>query len=380
MRVHSLWAALLAAVSCAAAGVQPGDPAPEITLDVLLPERPVADATLQALAGKAVVLEFWATWCGPCVAAIPHLDELAARFVGRPVVFLSVTDEDRALVEGFLRTRPIQGWVGIAKDLKASYGVEGIPDTFLIDPHGRIAANLFPDVLKFEMIEDLMAGRPVHAPRRPSFDSMVVRSGEAGGPAPLADILIRPSTTGLPAMATGKGKLAIQGGQLPWIVSAVYQAPATRVRVEALDDHTRYDLSINLPGTAAAEFGSLARSLLDAAFHVRTVRETRDTAILVITAPHGKPSGMTESESPGRSWMTGNGKLQMTNGGMVELAQATESVVGKPVLDETGVGGRYDLTLNYRNPDGLLAAIRELGLSVEPARRPIEFLVVLPAR
>jgi len=70
----------------------------------------VANATLHALAGKAVVLEFWATWCAPCVAAIPHLNELATQFKDRPVVFLSVSDETPSVVEAFLQKHPIDGW------------------------------------------------------------------------------------------------------------------------------------------------------------------------------------------------------------------------------------------------------------------------------
>src|SRR5712692_5337033 len=93
--------------------VKVGDPAPAIELDVLLPNQPVANATLSALAGKAVVLEFWATWCGPCYFAIPHLNQLAKEFERQPVQFLSITDEEQPLVEGFLQKRPINGWIGL---------------------------------------------------------------------------------------------------------------------------------------------------------------------------------------------------------------------------------------------------------------------------
>jgi thiol-disulfide isomerase/thioredoxin len=91
-----------------------GDRALEIHFDKLLPEQPVASARFEALAGKVVVLEMWATWCGPCVKAIPHLNELAGKFKDRPVVFLSVTDEEQKVVEAFLNKRRISGWVGIA--------------------------------------------------------------------------------------------------------------------------------------------------------------------------------------------------------------------------------------------------------------------------
>jgi len=383
VRIGPLAIALLAVSAHAVEAPKVGQPAPEILLDLLLPERPATDATLHALAGKGVVLDFWATWCGPCVASIPHLNELAAKFKDRPVVFLSVTDEQRPVIEEFLKKRPIQGWVGIANGAKLSksYGVEGIPDTFLIDAAGKVAANLYPEELKPEMIEDLLAGRPVKAPPRMSFDFSVKRSDESGGPAPLADLIIRPSSTANTGMSSGKGKLVMKGGEVAWFFSAVFETPQTRVVGEALNDHTHYDLSISLPGSSESSFHAVARELLCAAFKLKAERETRDADVLVLTAPNGKLVGIAESDGyGGSSWNSSNRKIQMTNCGMEQLASAMESAIGKPVIDETRIGTRYDFTLNYDHPEGMLEAVRKLGLQVETTRRPIEFLVVSPAR
>lgn len=52
-----------------------GQAAPELGIEKFL-QAPEGEKTLSALKGKVIVLEFWATWCGPCVAAIPHLNQL----------------------------------------------------------------------------------------------------------------------------------------------------------------------------------------------------------------------------------------------------------------------------------------------------------------
>src|SRR5262245_46570784 len=65
-----------------------GEPAPPLTLERLLQAPAGAKADWSALRGHVVVLEFWATWCVPCVRAVPHLNDLAEQFKDQPVQFL----------------------------------------------------------------------------------------------------------------------------------------------------------------------------------------------------------------------------------------------------------------------------------------------------
>src|SRR5713101_5460785 len=69
-----------------------GNAAPAIKLEKLLQAPPNASTDWEKLKGKVVVLDFWATWCTPCVAGIPHLNQLAAEFSGQPVVFIGIAD------------------------------------------------------------------------------------------------------------------------------------------------------------------------------------------------------------------------------------------------------------------------------------------------
>src|ERR1700744_6269930 len=65
-------------------GPKIGDAPPLLGATDLLQAPPGATFDATSLRGTVVVLEFWATWCGPCVAAIPHLNELADQFKDKP--------------------------------------------------------------------------------------------------------------------------------------------------------------------------------------------------------------------------------------------------------------------------------------------------------
>src|SRR5262245_61215466 len=81
-------------------GPEVGEPAPSLKVRKWLqtPSKPAAGWP----SGKVVILEFWATWCAPCVGSIPHLNDLAEQFKDKPVQFIAVTDEREEVVQNFL--------------------------------------------------------------------------------------------------------------------------------------------------------------------------------------------------------------------------------------------------------------------------------------
>jgi uncharacterized protein (TIGR03435 family) len=377
-------AALLSLTFIASADVKVGQPAPEISLDQLLPDQPAANASLRALKGRAVVLEFWATWCGPCVIAIPHLNELTVQFKDKPVVFLSVTDEHCAVVEPFLKKRPIEGWVGLARDRKtfADYGVTGVPRTFLIDAAGKLVAGITPDNLTAGLIDDLLAQRPIEVPMTIPASS-AIRPSDDPLARPLFDVMIRPTTTIDRRGSAGRAKdsLTLKAVTLRGLLPMFYSFSFTRITGNAVDDNTRYDVWISVPGASREAFERIARDVICAAFDLNVHKETRETEVYVLTAPNGRPPGLVKAQDDGHfNAFSRKGSLRL-KGTLGGLGLMMEPVLGRPVIDETGIGDVFDIKLTYRDgvPGGLEEAVRAFVLKLEPARRSVEFLTVTKA-
>lgn len=99
--------------------------------------------SLSAHKGKVVLIDFWATWCPPCIAEIPHFNELYAAYKPRgfEMIGLSVDQGGRKVVEPFVVSRGVTYPVAMADDalVDAYGGIRGLPTSFLIDKQGRIA-------------------------------------------------------------------------------------------------------------------------------------------------------------------------------------------------------------------------------------------------
>ncbi|HKD44662.1 MAG TPA: redoxin domain-containing protein [Candidatus Angelobacter sp.] len=96
--------------------------------------------SLDALKGKVVLLDFWATWCGPCREALPHMRAIAKNFQGQPLVVLSVSlDRDEQTWKDFIVKNEMT-WLhyrdGDTGQVAKMFSVEAIPHTFTIDADG----------------------------------------------------------------------------------------------------------------------------------------------------------------------------------------------------------------------------------------------------
>lgn len=95
--------------------------------------------------GKVLVVDFWATWCGPCKKLIPEMNDWAAKFKN-DVVFIGVSDEPEATVSDFMKTTKMNYNVAIdtKKRMNQALGVEGIPHVMVVTPDGVVRWQGWP--------------------------------------------------------------------------------------------------------------------------------------------------------------------------------------------------------------------------------------------
>ena len=133
-----------------------GSPAPALKVSRFLKGKPVTAFE----PGKIYVVEFWATWCGPCVAAMPHVTALQKQYPKVTFIGVNVWEDDESDAVAFLKQQGAKIDYRIARDdipqggdahdgamsitwLKAA-GIGGIPTAFVVDGHGRIANITHP--------------------------------------------------------------------------------------------------------------------------------------------------------------------------------------------------------------------------------------------
>ena len=129
---------------------------------------------LDDLQGKVVLVDFWATWCGPCQAAVPAIKKIANKFQGEPFIVLSVSvDNDQEKWKEFV-ARNEMTWPqyfdgGFGGAMAKSFGVQAIPHTFTIDADGVLQDERIGDTAIEGKIKKLIAkAHDLHAAQKSS--------------------------------------------------------------------------------------------------------------------------------------------------------------------------------------------------------------------
>ena len=149
--------------SAATAAVKVGDK-PELRLKTLDNKA----LTSKDLEGQIVILEFWATWCGPCVKEVPHLRQLNARYGPKGVRLVSISrDNTRGPVIPFIQQNGMNWTHAIDKEqpqeLAGTFGVSGIPHAFILSPTGEVLWRGHPASID-RPLEEALAKHPPKPP------------------------------------------------------------------------------------------------------------------------------------------------------------------------------------------------------------------------
>ena len=140
-----------------------GEQAPDFRLSLMGGDQ----IALRELRGQAVVLNFWASWCGPCRLEAPVLEQVWQDYGGDEVAFVGIAHNDlpqraQDFVEGYEIT--FANGVDVTGEIAETYGLNAVPETFVIDGEGVIKAYHRGAIVKagalVSMIEEALNASP----------------------------------------------------------------------------------------------------------------------------------------------------------------------------------------------------------------------------
>ena len=384
----------------------PGDTAPPISIDALTNAPDGIQASWETLSSGTTVIEFWGTWCAPCVAAIPHLNELHDHFAPKGVNFLSVTFEEPSVTNRFQERKKVNTWIGhdMDRSMVKDYAVRGWPTTFVIRD-GTIIARTSPSALTKERLSIIVQGKddpnPDPATRamsatpatslgpdgRPSVSDSIKPGVDPFSPIkdqPALQIIVRPAGD-LSSTASSGMALTALGANIVSIVQSTYHASSYAIEADPKLTDQKFDVIYRIPRDQYPALMPTVRELINTGLGIRVENEMReiDGYELRIAETGLKLMDSGVDRQLGISSMTNGTSTTITSasGKLATVAGFVASIMGAPVVNRTDHEAYVFLDLELPADKDKLSDVllEEAGLVLVPTKHEIEFTIIKPA-
>jgi len=363
----------------------------ELNFSVLLNATPKS-SNLNALKGKVVVLEFWATWCGSCLIAMPHLSSLQKKFADKLQV-IAISSESEQRIGAFLKSRPSNLWFAVdtGETISKVFPHQLIPHTVVISPLGEVLAYTNPEAVTTLVLDSILAGKKIHLPRKADviFDSPEALMKKVF---PLDSIeksrfLMQQEIKGAPGFSTtypsdstynGKRITAINLG-----ISALYSLAYGNVPYKRVVDKTAgSDKAAYCMDIIVKDKNDLLSTLqaeLLKRFDIQARMEVQQKTVHVLRiVDAGKFSTVPKNLNGNRTYYSRHGEIDQQGITMEDFARYLESYgTGKLlVVNETGNNNKFDIKFSFRpeDPETLTAILEGMGLALVKEQRSVDIL------
>ncbi|WP_234734719.1 redoxin family protein [Tellurirhabdus bombi] len=370
-----------------------GQAVPDLQFETIL-NAPVKATALSQLKGKIVLIEFWATWCGSCLEAMPHLKQLQQKY-GSQLQVIAVTNETVKRTNQYLAARPSNLWFAVdtAGAIAKLFPHQLIPHTVLIDTEGKLIASTNPEAVTDQVIEAIWNRKEVHLPQKidnplppaevlktyfyaaDTVQSRFRMQGEIKGSPGLSTTYLNDSTfkqrriTCLNLPLTSLYRLA--HGDFPYSRTIDKTGEGNNAPVYCLDLIVRGkdELLPTLQTELAKRFD----------MQTKVEPQLKDVSVLKIMDPE-KFKRIPRNKSGQRTYYARHGEIDQQGITMNEFAEFLESFgTGKRlVINGTQNSEKLDVKFSFQpeNPQSLVDILAGMGLALVNEQREVAMLVL----
>lgn len=370
-----------------------GEAVPDIQFSTVL-NAPAKTATLSQLKGKIVLIEFWATWCGPCVGAMPHLKQLQQQHAQQLQV-ITVTDETPKRINQYLTSRPSNLWFAIdsARSLISYFPHRTIPHTILISPDGKLIAQTTPQAVTDQVIDSLWSQQAVHLPEKtdnPMSVSEVIKTYFNAADILKSRFIMQAEVKGTSGVSTTHLNDSIFKNRrftcLNLPLTTLYSIAYGNFPYSRTIDKTGsgrgapvYCLDLIVPGPKEL-LPTLQRELASRFDLQAKVEPHLEEVNVLKIANRGKFNRIPRNTSGKRTYASRQGEIDQDAITMTDFADFLENYGTDKliVVDETQNHEKLDIKFSFQpeNPQSLTTILSEMGLTLTKKPRKVDILLL----
>lgn len=280
--------------------IQLGSLVPDFDINILTKEG-TTKKNIKDYRGKVVILEFWATYCGPCFPAMDHLVTLQKKFP-TDLEVINVTDEERWKVVNFLKKRPTSMPIAIDanKSINQLFYHQLMPHTIIIDPQGYIKAITSPEEVTEEVIYLAKSGAILAVKTKAEFatkteNATAMTVGQVEDKS-FYKVAISAQKEGVQPQINKKSDFEYEfiNCTVPLMYQVLYQTtrpnPNDRACLEVseqtkhlLDEKQQYCLTVKVPESMKHRLGEIGMRNLEDIFGLKAKNENRTRKVYALS-------------------------------------------------------------------------------------------------